>query len=363
MENILYLFLAFYFLFHLTLLVGIVLNTRKPAESSYRPFVSVIVAARNEQEYIGNCIESLLKLDYPHDKLEILLVNDRSTDSTRDIMLKYAEKNPVLKYIEIENVEGKLKGKTNALSVAVRQAKGEIIFTTDADITIKPTWVGEMVKYYDDQTGVVSSFSTIQPKNINWGMQSFDWFYLLGLAAGGDGIGFPMSCLGNNMSYRKSAYDAVGGYENIKFSVTEDFMLLHTIRNKTKMKTSFPVDTNVMNATFPCKNIREIYRQKKRWGRGGLDSASASILAGGVAWLSAFCMAFGIFAGFIPYLTFVVGKALVDCLFILPMVREFRMWKVYLYLIPFEIYFTVYILLSPFIIFVGKKVVWKEQKL
>src|SRR5258706_14073318 len=99
METAIIIILGLYFIQHLLLFIGIIVNTKKPAgEPSEYPFVSVIIAARNEENNIAACIESLLRVDYPADKLEVLLVNDRSTDKTKEIMQSYSKDNSLLKH-------------------------------------------------------------------------------------------------------------------------------------------------------------------------------------------------------------------------------------------------------------------------
>jgi cellulose synthase/poly-beta-1,6-N-acetylglucosamine synthase-like glycosyltransferase len=364
MENALYIFLGLYLAEHLILFIGVLINSRKMKSVTIDlPKVSVIVAAKDEELNIGGCIESMLKLDYPNDKLEIILVNDRSTDRTGEIMQTHASRYPFLKYVEIKDIEGKLKGKTNALANAIAKAVGEIILTTDADIKVKPGWVRGMIGYYEQDSGVVSSFSAIIPKGLFSGLQSIDWLYLLGIAAGGDGIGQPISCVGNNMSYRRKAYDEVGGYENIKFSVTEDFMLLQTINKRTKWKTKFPVDNSIMNETYPCGDIKELYRQKKRWAKGGLDSHSAGMIVGAMAWFAGAAIFAGWAIGLKAYIIFFIAKFVMDAVYIFPIVKEFKMWKAYLFLPIFELYFAVYVFFMPFILLIDRKVVWKSQKI
>lgn len=353
---------------HVILLVGLIRNLKRPtvtSASSAIPFVTLIVAARNEEKVIESCIKSLIALNFPHDKLEIILVNDRSTDDTGRIMREYATSdNSHVKYLEITETPTKLKGKTNALSQALKTAKGEFIFTTDADCVVGSSWINEMLGYYDDNTGVVSSYSIMKPEGFNAGVQSLDWIYLLSIASGSDGLNQQISCVGNNMSYRKKAYDEVGGYENIKFSVTEDFMLLQTIKTRTKWKTKFPINRACLNWTLPCSGFMEIYRQKKRWTKGGLDAHSAGITAGALAWLVSFGILFGwLLVGFKVYLLFLLCKLLVDFIFTLFAIREFKAPKVYLYLLPFELYYSIYVFMAPFIVLFDRRVVWKDQKL
>ena len=367
MDVILYIISALFLVEHILLYAGLFKNKwsgKNNQDLNNLPFVSVIVAGRNEEQNIESCIKSLLNLDYPRDKHEIFLVNDRSTDSTGNIMKKYSSPaNSHVIYYEVEDKPSKLKGKTNALNRVIKKTKGEFIFTTDADCEVKPSWIREMMKYYDDKTGVVSSYSIMKPLGLNSGFQSLDWIYLLSIASGSDGLNKQTSCVGNNMSYRKAAYDEVGGYENIKFSVTEDFMLMQTIKSKTKWGTKFPVDIDCLNWTLPCSGFMELYRQKKRWTKGGLDARSAAAFAGVMAWISSVGMVLGWLAGLKLFLAYLVFKLIIDFLFTFPAAKEFKVLKVYRYIIPFEIWYAFYVFIAPFVVLFDRKVVWKDQKM
>lgn len=364
MESVILIIFVLYFLELLIFFIGIMRNMRTPGElSGELPFVSVIVSAKNEEKNIGQCMESLVQLDYPEDRLEILMVNDGSTDKTGQIILEYSKKYPVIKYLETEINNTLLKGKTRALAQAIKKSKGEFIFTTDADCEVKPMWIKEMLGYYDDSTGVVSSYSIMRPKNISRAVQSLDWMYLLTIACGSDGIGDPLSCVGNNMSFRKKAYEDVGGYEKIKYSVTEDFMLLKTIRNSTKWKTKFPLNRNTVNYTLPCVSFMELYRQKKRWGRGGLNIVLLGYLVGAAGWsISASLLLGWLFMPAYAYGLLIIAKILLDIIFISPAVIKFREYKILFYLPFFEVYFSIYAFSLPFILLFDRDVIWKEQK-
>jgi len=364
MEIIFYIITGLYILLHLLMLIGLIRNKKKPPQSSYEPNVSIVISAKDEEDSIEHCIQSLLEIDYPIDKLEIVLVNDRSVDRTKEIMTRYSSSNSRIKYIEITEERGRLKGKANALAQALKSAEGEIIFTTDADIEVNKKWVREGVKYYQQNTGVVSGFSVIKPKNPFWGVQAIDWLYMLSVASAGDGIGLPISSVGNNMSYRKKAYDDIGGYENIPFSVTEDFMLLQKIHKSGKYKTEFPVNKDMMNITLPCLTLKQLIRQKKRWSKGGLGEPNPGMIAGLFSFLTGFILLFGwLFVGWKIYLMLVIAKSLIDFIFLIPAVAEFKMAKAYLYLIFFEYYFALYCFVLPFLLAMDWKVVWKDQKI
>ncbi len=363
MEITVYSILGLYLLMHFIMLIGLLVNSKKSQGSAYEPTVSIIICAKDEEDSMEDCIKSLLDLNYPKDKLEIILVNDRSVDRTKEIMTSYTSQHPQLKYFEATEGTGKLKGKANALQQALNTATKEIIFTTDADIKVNRNWIREIVKYYDENTGVVAGYSVIETKNLFWSLQSADWLYLLSVASGGDGVGVPISCVGNNMSYRKSSYDKIGGYEKIPFSITEDFMLLQKI-HKAGYKTKFPVNDDTKNITLPCLTLKQLFRQKKRWAAGGIGELNFGMLIGAFSWLTGVIILSGwAFLDVRTYIAFFITKLIADSIFLFPAIKEFRMFKVYLYMIFFEVYFAVYVIITSLLLAIDRKVVWKDQKI
>ncbi len=365
MDIIVNIILGLYLLMHLIMLFGLLVNSRKAKRSSFEPKVSIVICAKDEEGSIEDCIKSLLDLNYPKEKLEVILVNDRSIDRTKEIMITYTQKHTSLKYFEVTDSHEKLKGKTNALAQALKLTTGEIIFTTDADIKVNRNWIRRMLDHYDEDTGVAAGFSVILPKGLFYGLQSTDWLYLLSIASGGDGVGVPISCVGNNMSYRKDAYDKIGGYENIKFSITEDFLLLQKIHKDSEYKrTQFPLDDDTKNITLPCSDLTTLFRQKKRWAMGGMGEFNFGIVVGMFSWLTGAVILTGwAYLSIQDYLFFVITKLIADSVFLFPAIKEFKMFKVYLYMPLYEIYFAIYVIITSVLLAVDRKVVWKGQKI
>ena len=100
------------------------------------PKVSVVIPARNEERNVEHALQSVLGLNYPG--LEIVVVNDRSTDGTGDILEKLAKGDQRLTLLNIESLPEGWLGKTNALHMGAQQAQGEFILFTDADIVFHP---------------------------------------------------------------------------------------------------------------------------------------------------------------------------------------------------------------------------------
>ena len=234
------------------------------------PTATIIIAARNEEDKILRTLESLNKLEYPEGKLQIIIVDDQSTDRTPQIIDYFIKDKNRFEKITTEEHHTKLIGKMRALAYAIKEAKGEVILTTDADCEVKPLWAKTVCSYYQDDVAIVTGVTTQVAKNWFGGMQAIDFVYLLTAGAGTTNLNVPVSCIGNNMSYRKSAYDEVGGYEKLPYSVTEDFTLMNAIYNLKKYKVIFPVDDQTLVTSIPCRSLKSLIRQKKRWGVGGL---------------------------------------------------------------------------------------------
>lgn len=326
------------------------------------PSVSVIVAARNEEENILRCLKSLDNLDYPEDKIQIILVDDKSTDKTGILIDNFILNKPKFQKIVTKKEFGRLKGKTNALANALEIADGEIILTTDADCEMLPSWAKTTVSYYSENVAVVNGFTTQTAKSNFSGMQAIDFIYLLIVAAGTINLGVPISCIGNNMSYRKKAYLEVGGYENLPFSVTEDFNLLHAIHKLKKYKIIYPLDKQSLVTSAACKDIKSLYLQKKRWAIGGLKAVWQGYVIFIFGYLSnIFCLLTPIF--FSPlWLYILIFKIAIDLFLLLPAYNKLGLIKDLKYFAAFQIYYVIYVTLLPFIVFLtGKKVNWKGR--
>ncbi len=173
------LFLALYFqIFALITFLSRDARLRRRMQSLVddSPAVAVIVPCYNEQETIRGTIESLLALDYPMEKLEILLVNDGSTDGTRAVMDSYAHV-PQIRIIHKGN-----GGKHTALNAGLRVTRAAFVGCLDADSFAHPGALREILSHFDHpQTAAVTASMTVhEPRNALEGMQYAE--YLAGVA-------------------------------------------------------------------------------------------------------------------------------------------------------------------------------------
>ena len=115
------------------------------------PSVTVIVCFHNEEKNVRELTECLKNITYPQEKLEILLVNDRSTDHTGDLLERIPGELTGCRVIEIKDLQDDFAPKKYALDLAIRQAGGEIILLTDADGRPGKNWIYSMVSEFGEE--------------------------------------------------------------------------------------------------------------------------------------------------------------------------------------------------------------------
>lgn len=360
-ETIFLIALFFYALQTLLFIIGLRKKFPKLKDEEL-PNATLVIAARNEENNILRCLQAADKLEYPENKLEIIIVDDKSADNTRKIIEEYIKDKPKFKCITARDPVGNLKGKANAIDSGIEVAKGDVILMTDADCAPNPLWAKTIASYYTGNVGMVNGITDQESTSNFSGAQALDFIYLLGIAAGAINLGKPLSAIGNNMSFLKKAYIEVGGYKNLPFSVTEDFTLVMAIFNLNKYKLIYPLDPYGIVVSKPCETMKELYKQKKRWAVGGLDSdiAGFSVMASG--FIAKICMILTPFLFSFWSLFLSAIKVFIDFVYLFYLTKNLRLTKKLKYFAAFEIYFIIYVIALPFIVLFSRKVVWKGRE-
>ncbi len=126
--------------------VPVLANLRDEREPEAHPDISVVVAARDEERAIEESVGSLLDQDYPG-KLEVIAVDDRSTDRTGEILTSLSDRRPELRVIHVEELPEGWLGKNHALHVGAAASNGDWLLFTDADVRFSPRCLRAAVKY------------------------------------------------------------------------------------------------------------------------------------------------------------------------------------------------------------------------
>lgn len=231
------------------------------------PFVSVVIAVKNEEHNLPNLLECLQAQTYLRERWELIIVDDNSTDQTRSILQAQIKNIPNLKIYSVVGNSALLRYKKAALAAGIYNAGGEIIVTTDADCRMGPRWLASMVSYFQEDVGIVVGFSGIQAQQdffTRW--QALDYLLLMAAAQGATNLGMAWACSGQNWAFRKILFERVGGYQRLRERVGgDDSLFMQLIRRKTRAKAVFASEPDAWVTTQPVDRIGNFLRQRIRW--------------------------------------------------------------------------------------------------
>ena len=251
------------------------------------PTISVIVAARNEAHNLPRLIHCLKNQQYPDDKIEFLIVDDRSEDSSWMILSEAAESQDNFRSFRIRDLLTDYAPKKRALDYAIRAAKGEILLLTDADCAPSPKWAHGMVQNYQNNVVLVPGYSYYRydypaPAFIQ-GVLSLEYFSHAAVAAASAGLGLPLTAAGCNFSYRRKTYFEVGGFSSIQQWVSgDDDLFLHNVaRHKLGEFRYALAPESFMSCAAPVSFL-QFWNQRIRYASKGLHysfSMTSSLIA------------------------------------------------------------------------------------
>ena len=211
-----------------------ILRRTSPRYSSPTPpRVSAIIPAKDEQEKLGDCLQSVLAQDYPN--LEILVVNDRSTDRTAEIAQQAADADPRVRLLTIETLPPGWTGKTHALHVATSQVNGEWFWFLDADTRHAPESLSVMMEYARVNKAELASLlpemrcetfweKVVQPLAGIVLMRSFPLFRVNNNA-------HPLAFAnGQYILMTRNAYEQCGGHEAVRDRFVEDIYMAKRVK-------------------------------------------------------------------------------------------------------------------------------------
>ena len=207
-----------------------------PEETGARlPGVSVVIPARNEERNIERALRTVLKLDYPD--LEIVAVNDRSTDRTEEILQALAERDRRLTVLTLETAPDGWVGPTYALHRGAQQARGELILFADADVEFHPSALGKAVRHMQGNRfdHLTAAFENVMPGVLlNVLSMTFGFFMLMMFApwkARDPGSRRYMGIGAFNL-VRASVYRAVGGHEAVAHRPDNDIKFGKLVKDR-----------------------------------------------------------------------------------------------------------------------------------
>ncbi len=264
--NIAIILFFFVFLMLSTIFIVFVISLfKKKHYKEFQPEASVIIPSYNEEKNIQKCLLSIFNSNYPLQKLEVIVVDDKSTDNTRKIVEKLQTK------YDIKILTGQHKGKSEALNLGIKHSTKEYIITIDADTFVEKNFVTQVLKpFADRKVGATNAVALIKnPKTLVENFQAVEYGFnnLIRKSFSElfqNGIWF----FGASACFRKDVLMKVGNFR--KNVLTEDLDISLRI-----FDAGYDIITaDAYSYTEPCRTWAELFRQRLRWFTGGLQCST-----------------------------------------------------------------------------------------
>ncbi|MCL2327318.1 MAG: glycosyltransferase [Bacteroidetes bacterium] len=337
------------------------------ATEIFQPTISIIIALRNEVQTIPTLIVSLNALHYPKHLIEILLVDDHSTDNSFAKLQELTHNNILYKILQCPL---EVAGKKQALAWAVEQTNNEYILFTDADCELPSTWISAYVEQIAQHKSAHFFFGLVNhsvEKNFLQQWFTLDFLSLVAMQGGLAKVHKAFSCNAANMCISRQF--AQNQYEtNSAYSSGDDVFLLHKAKLIDKEAVVFVGSPKAMVTTNAPETVKQFIKQRIRWASktgGYRDGWSLTVAA--IVYATSFCVLSTIVVSLITnhysLIIFAFGvKTLVDVLFFAFTLPTFQKQKLLPQVVVFQVFYVLYIVLIPIFALCFPKS-WKGRKI
>lgn len=324
-----------------------------------RNFVSILIPARNEEINLLGLLDNLIKQKYPQNLIEIIVIDDHSSDLTEEIVEYFAKRNSNIRYVKLGNYE---EGKKTALRKGVSAARFSYILTIDADCRPTPLWIRSMVDCFEKTRADLIAGPVVMEDGGGFfnRFQRLEFFSLLGSTAGSLGTGNPVMCSSANLGFRKDAYMEVRNKNHREVSSGDDVFLLLAMHKTGMKKLLFLKSSDAYVTTRGENNLAGFLKQRQRWAsKSRYYNSTASVFTAVLVFMinlyASGCLFLGIF--FNPFLLIAaflfVIKSLIDFPFLFSVTSFFGEKKLMRFFIPVQIVYLFYVSFTAITAFTG----------
>ena len=236
-----------------------------PETLPQHPFISILIPAYNEEETIIKTLNSVEQLDYPQEKMQVIVINDGSRDHTKQKVEQYIKDKPYITLLSQPN-----RGKAVSLNRALKLAKGEFFACLDADSFVEPATLKKMLSFYYRQNDpslaiVTPAMKVSQPKNILQKIQWLEYIVMMFIGRLSSQIDSLYVAPGPFSLYNTAIIQKLGGFD--EQTLTEDQEIAYRVQqHHYRIKHCFD---GYVYTTAPNK-IRPFWRQRRRWYLGSI---------------------------------------------------------------------------------------------
>jgi cellulose synthase/poly-beta-1,6-N-acetylglucosamine synthase-like glycosyltransferase len=231
--------------------------------STHETKISVIIAARNEEENIGQLLQAIKEQSYPSSLIEVIVVDDHSSDRTAEIVQQFRS----VKLIQLKE-EGINSYKKKAIETGIANSTGDLIVTTDADCLPSKNWLNNIASFKEEKESAFIAAPVVI--NCNTSLlqifQAMDFMVLQGVTGAAVHKKNMSMCNGANLAYDKKAFYDVNGFIGIdNIASGDDMLLMHKIWKQYPDKVHYLKSKEAIVSTQPMKTWKEFFNQRIRW--------------------------------------------------------------------------------------------------
>jgi cellulose synthase/poly-beta-1,6-N-acetylglucosamine synthase-like glycosyltransferase len=321
----------------------------EPTQVNPHTRISVVIAARDEEENIGRLLNSIHAQSYPNHLFEVIVVDDHSSDKTADIVRSCSFVKLI--NLEFENINSYKK---KAIETGIAAATGELIVTTDADCVVPVHWLKTIAAFYEEKKAVFIAAPVKFESNdsLLQVFQLLDFLMLQGITAASVQRKIHNMCNGANLAYERKSFYEVNGFTGIdNIASGDDMLLMQKIDRCFPGKIFYLLSEETIVTTKPVKTLKEFFSQRIRWASKATHYNDIKIFSVlllvyffNLALLALFIAGFWLQRLWLGFAGLIIAKTFIEFIFIYPVAKffsELRLLKFFLFFQPLHIVYTV----------------------
>jgi len=347
---ILFILLSIYALTLIWLASGFIRTPLFQTETDNVLPITIIICARNEEKKIGRCLKTIVQQEYDISKIQIIVINDASTDSTA-FQAEAVLKNSNVTYKIITNPQQ--KGKKQSITYAMQFAANELIILRDADtFTYSFTWLQSIAEFYKKNSPdlIIGPVAIADNSGPLWALQAIENNVLSVMNCGSAFYKKPFLANGANLIFTKTIFQKVKGYQNhIQIPSGDDVLFLEDVKKIPGSSIQYLKSIESIVYTYPCLSFKSLIKQKVRWaGKFKVNHnkfnnlMAVLILLINLGWLLSLVYGFLVPQNGKLSLFFVVLKLLIDFLLLFLASRFLKNKGLFWYALPVGCIYPVY---------------------
>jgi len=232
--------------------------------------LSVVIPARNEEKNIIGCLESVCSQHYPPELLQVVAIDDCSTDKTWDLLRHFHTGEKVINSTRLAEVEdGEFSAyKKRAIETGIAMSHNNVIVTTDADCKHPLTWLKTIALFYEEKKPafIAAPVALQNDSSVLQIFQALDFLVLQGITGASVHKKIHSMCNGANLAYEKRIFNEVAGFTGIdKIASGDDMLLMHKISSKYPDRIHYLKSKQAIVASLPMQTWKDFFDQRIRW--------------------------------------------------------------------------------------------------